>query len=389
MLVGSPLHAPDGKEPIMKRLLPLLLSLTLLLPALCGCGEKWEGYEKADLDAYITLGNYVGVEYSLVSTEVTDKQVDEAIEKVRSDNMIKSEVTSRPSAKNDYVVIDYTTSVDAGVISALSDKDKTFAVASTYTLKEIPGFSESLLDRRAGDTYVFELTFPADYKNDSISDITLVAGKKAKVEVVIDSLFEYVKPELNDEFVGKVSKTAKTVAEYKAEVRAQLKAEAEELAKTTMQEDVWAAVLEGCEVKKYPSAELDKYKTEMQEYYEEYASYYGYEFEEFLSTAYGYTPEQFEKKKTEYAESSVLSDLALYAVAAKEGLSVNEEEYKAGLKRYFEMTGAELGLKTEQAFEEYYTKEMIMQSVLWDEVIDLLCQSAVGVEKSEETTAQP
>lgn len=380
-----PIDADSERNPPMKRtLFVCLLALLLLLSA---CTPSFEGYQNVDMTQYVTLGDYFGVTYTKTEVTVTDAEVDQAIDAVRTDNMIKTEIPDAPAAKNDYVVIDYTTKVEKGTVSALSGTDQTFAVGSAYTLTEIPGFADSLIGKKQGETYVFTLTFPADYKNDKISDITLVAGKEATVEVVIDSLFSYVKPELTDEFVTTVSKTAKTVAEYREEIRTQLLEEAQLAADNAKRDEVWNAVLEVCRVKKYPKSELEAYRTEMQKYYEDYASYYGYELEEFLSQAYGYSMTEFEEKKEEYAESSVKSDMALYAIAAAEGVTVTEEEYKAGLTRYFELTGAELGLKTEEEFETYYTKEMITQSVLWDEVIELLCEHAVGVEKTEEETA--
>ncbi|MBQ4064571.1 MAG: hypothetical protein IJD10_00575, partial [Clostridia bacterium] len=119
-----------------------------------------------------------------------------------------------------------------------------------------------------------------------------------------------------------------------------------------------------------------------------YADYYGYTFEEFLKSAYELTPEEFEVKKQEYAESSIKSDMALYAIAAAEGITVSDEEYAAGLKRYFELTGAELGLSDEAALEQYYGKEMIRQSVLWDEVSAFLLAEGKGVEGPAQTKGE-
>ncbi len=364
----------------MKRMLPALLALLLLLPSLVAC-SSFEGYDTEDLSVYLTLGKYKGISYPIVDTAVTDKEVEEAIEKVRADNMVKKELTDRVSQKGDYVVMDYTTKVEAGIIAALSAKDKTFAVGSSYTLKEIPGVSEFLIGKKAGETVTFSLSFPADYINADISDIKLVAGKDATVEITIDSLFEYVKPELDEAFVKKVSKNASTVEEYKAEVRGELEEEKKAEAESAMQEAVWKGVMEGASVVKYPQSEIKRYTKEMQEYYEEYATSYGYELEEFLKSAYGYSMETFETKKKEYAEEQVKNNLVLYSIARAENITVSEEEYKAGLQRYFEMMGEALGIKTVEEFEQYHGADVVRESVLWDEVILYLCDQAIGEEE--------
>lgn len=383
LLMKQPyLHLSAFSKP--RAVIALLLTVCFLLP-LTACAEKWDGYENADLSEYITLGSYKGVTYTKTEISVTDEEVDTEIDTVRSENMVKSELTDRAAEKGDYVILTYTTKVAEGTVSALSGKDKTYAVGSSYTLTELPGVSESLIGKNRGETYVFSLTFPVDYTNSNVSDITLVAGKDATVEIEITSLYEYVKPELNDEFVATVSEVSKTVAEYRAEIRAQLEEAAEEEARDAMQNEIWAAVLEGCTVLKYPKTPLETYREDMHNYYEEYASYYGYTLEQFLSSSYGYTLDDFEEKKTEYAESSVKSDLALYAVAAAEGLTVTEEEYQEGLQMYFELTGADLNLNTKEEFEKYYTREIIEQSLLWDEVIAMLTEHAVGVDKPQES----
>lgn len=382
-LRGKIVQAERGSIVKKQKLVCAILALCMTVPFLSGCSGAWEGYEIADLSQYITLGDYKGLTYTLTEVKITDEDVEKVIDEVRSENMEKKELTERTAEKNDYVVIDYACKVEAGKISALSGTAQTFVVGSTHTLGDIAGFSDSLIGKKKDDSYVFEFTFPEDYTNDKISDISLVAGKEATIEVSVKSVFEYVLPELDDAFVAKVSKNSATVAEYREEIRTQLTETAREEAEVKMQEEIWLKVVENCTVLKYPQTEIETYRKEMQDYYEEYASYYGYELSEFLSYAYGYTLEEFEKKKQDYAESSVLSDLALYAIARTEGITVSEEEYQQGLKAYFEKTGKANGISTIEEFESYYTKALITQSILWDEVILFLCDTAIGVDAPE------
>ncbi len=376
-----------------RKLLTALLCFSLLAPMLASCSGTWEGYENADLSAYVTLGTYTGLTYTKTEVLVTDEDVMQEINTVRSDNTVRQELPDHAATKTDYVTVDYTCRIGENTVAALSASDQTFAVGSIYTLADIPGFSDSLIGRKAGESYVHTFTFPADYKNDKISDISLVAGKEATVEVTVDAVFAYTLPALDDAFVQKVSSVSKTVEEYKAEIRADLTKLAEEEAEAKMQEEIWNAALKNSTVKQYPKAELETYREEMQQYYEGYASSYGYELEEFLKTAYGYTLDLFEEKKDLFAKDQVLNDLVLYAIARAENISVTDEEYQKGLQKYFDYSAAGLGISTLEEFEQYHTKAVLVQSILWDEVIAFLCASAVGVEPSEteaqSETAQP
>ena len=60
----------------------------------------------------------------------------------------------------------------------------------------IEGFESGLIDQRVGDTVTLELTFPEDY-GDSTK-----AGVDAEFEVTINSIQQYVVPDLTDDFVA-------------------------------------------------------------------------------------------------------------------------------------------------------------------------------------------
>ena len=64
----------------MKRLIPLLLSMILLLAA---CAPAWNGYETTDLSKFISLGNYKGLTYTQAEINITDEDVEKSIDAIQ------------------------------------------------------------------------------------------------------------------------------------------------------------------------------------------------------------------------------------------------------------------------------------------------------------------
>ena len=77
------------------------------------------------------------------------------------------------------------------------------------------GFSEGMEGHKLNETFDISLTLPENYPAE-------IAGKDAVFTVTINSITEEILPELNDEFVQKISDKAKTVDEYKKQVKKDL-----------------------------------------------------------------------------------------------------------------------------------------------------------------------
>ena len=59
-------------------------------------------------------------------------------------------------------------------------------------------------------------------------------------------------PELTDELVAELSESAKTIEDYKKEVKEDLETSNKQAAESEQQQNVWDALMEQCTVEKYP-----------------------------------------------------------------------------------------------------------------------------------------
>jgi trigger factor len=158
-----------------------------------------------------------------------------------------------------------------------------------------------------------------------------------------------VMPELTDEFV-KDNTDYKTADEYRTSVREQLEAEAEENALYNLKNELYAMIYDETEVISYPEGKVEAAVEAYQADYQEIADTYGYtSWDEFRDDYFRMDQAEYEENLKLYAESTVKSELMIYAMAEKEGVVLTEKEYEAELQNML----AEAGFADDTAFKEY------------------------------------
>ena len=278
------------------------------------------------LSNYVTLGDYWNAEYASGNPNVEDEDVEEKIKadlvKYKQTTSVKKEGTIK---NGDTANIDY-----KGFLKGVQFEGGT---ADGYSLEIgsgsfIDGFESGLIGKKAGEEVSLDLKFPDSYHNAEF------AGKEVTFEVKINSVTEVVYPELTDELVSKIS-SKKTVSEYRQHIYDTLVEEkAEEVAKTN-RENLISAVIETCEIKKYPKDEVMKYKNNLITQYEKVAGNNGLDLETFVSYS-GYTLDQFKELMEKNAQNIVAEEMIFIMIADKEGIELTESEFEAGVTTHME-----------------------------------------------------
>jgi trigger factor len=157
----------------------------------------------------VDLGEYAAIRKPFELPEVTDDDVDLAIENLL-ERQAKSEIVERPAEVGDRVYVTlHGHEKDDEKKKLVVDLHGTPVViepedADTEKEWPVPGFSHSLTGLQQGDTKDFEHTFPEDYEKDEA-----LKGKAIEFHVTIESVRTRELPELDDEF-------AKSVGEYES-----------------------------------------------------------------------------------------------------------------------------------------------------------------------------
>src|SRR5215467_7752773 len=128
----------------------------------------------------IELGDFKGIKLERQVAEVTDAQVNEAVDRIAEQNRpFAAKAQEAKVEKGDRVVIDFAGKIDGAPFEGGSGGDVGVNVGSgTF----IPGFEDQLIGMAAGETRTVTVTFPANYPNAAL------AGKQAEFEVAAKSV---------------------------------------------------------------------------------------------------------------------------------------------------------------------------------------------------------
>ena len=193
-----------------------------------------------DTKQKVELGEYKGIEVQEIDGEVTDKEIDQYLDDIRSKHAEVKTITDKRSVlkEGDTANIDFVGKKDGEAFAGGTAEGYDLVIGSGSF---IPGFEEQMKGMKVEDVRNVELSFPEDYY---VSDL---AGQPVVFEVTLNTIKRKILPELNDEFVKDVS-NFETVDAYKEDIKAMLTEEKAAEIKNRYKADVAVKVTEQSDV---------------------------------------------------------------------------------------------------------------------------------------------
>lgn len=262
----------------------------------------------------ITLGNYKGIEVKRDTVEVTDEEVQQAIQSDLAAHEKDVDV-DRAVQSGDVVNIDFVGKKDGTAFDGGTAQGYDLTIGSNQF---IPGFEEGIIGAKKGDKLSLDLTFPQEYNNADL------AGKPVVFEVTVNTIKEKQTPELNDAFVQE-NTDFKTVDEYKEDKKTTLLQNKNDQADQTVKSDIYDAVLANSTVEANQEA-IDANVENVVARYTNQAAAYGMDFASFITAFTGMKEEDFRNTVKTQAEGIVKQRLVLNAIAEKEGITVSDDD---------------------------------------------------------------
>ena len=264
---------------------------------------------------HATLGEYKNLSAEKVVEPVTDADVDKQVEAMRAHHANLIDAAEGDSiVDGDFITLDYTGTVDGEKFKGGEAKDAPLDIGSH---KFIGDFEEQLIGAKVGEERVVKVTFPDEYHAKNL------AGKDAEFACKINSIKHRELPELNDEFVAKVS-TFKTLDEYKADIRKNMEANAERRAVEAQRRAVIDKAVENMQVD-LPPVMIDNRVTQMVNEMTAQLQGSGMTLEQYMAFS-GLDMDKLRENYREQAKKDVLTDIMLGQVARQEKITVTEAE---------------------------------------------------------------
>lgn len=323
--------------------------------------SSWVLSAKVTVEPEVELGEYKGLEVMKHSTDVSDKEVADELERRRQQQAELVLKEDEPAAEGDTVVIDFEGKVDGKPFDGGKAENYSLELGSKTF---IPGFEDQLVGHKAGDEVEVKVTFPDDYQAKDLQ------GKDAVFEVKIHEVKQKELPELDDDFAKDIDDDVDTLEELKAKVKDEIKEQKEAAAKNAVQEEAISKAVENAKIGDIPEAMIeDDVQRQMDQYFS------GMQQQGINPDMYfkltGTSEEDLRKQFREGSEERVKTNLVLEAIVEKENIEVSEDEINDEIKDLATQYGMD-----EKAVRSALSDDMLKHDISIRKVVQEMTDSA-------------
>ena len=312
----------------------------------------------------VKLGEYKGLKVDKVSTRVTQKEVDEEIDKERERNVRTIDVTDRAVQDKDQITLDFEGFVDGVAFEGGKASDYPLTIGSGAF---IPGFEDQLIGANIDEEKEINVTFPEEYQAKEL------AGKAAVFKCTVHSIKAKELPELDDEFVSDVSEKSETVDAYKAEVKAKIKERKENEGKQKREDQSVEQAVANAEMD-IPEAMISFQSRQMVDDFARRIMQQGMTIEQYFQFT-GLSEEKMMEEFKPEAEKRIRTRLTLEATVAAENIEVSEERLDEELQKMADSYKMEVDKLKEYMGEN--EKKQMKEDIAIQEAVTLIANAAV------------
>lgn len=272
----------------------------------------------------VKLGDYKGVEVTKDIPEVTDAMITEELERMVEKNSRLVDV-ERNVEDGDIINIDFKGFVDGEEFEGGNAEGYELTIGS-HTF--IDNFGEQLVGKALNEEVEVNVTFPEGYSREDL------ASKPAKFEVKINAIKVKEMPELNDEFAADTTEF-ETLDELKADIRANLEEQANNMAENQVIEEIVNKIAEAADFITPNAMVEDQLDRMMQDLNYQLMSQ-GLQMEMLLEIT-GKDLNGLKEERRDDAEKLVRGTLVLEEIAKLENIEASEEDVDAEVAKIAEM----------------------------------------------------
>ena len=312
----------------------------------------------------VTLGEYKGLKVDKVSTRVTQKEVDEEIEKERERNARTIDVTDRAVQDKDMVTLDFEGFVDGEAFEGGKGENYPLTIGSGSF---IPGFEEQLIGAEIDKETEVKVTFPEDYQAEEL------AGKDAVFKCTVHQIKAKELPELDDEFASDVSESCETLEDYRAEVKAKIKERKEREGRQKKEDQAVEQAIENSQMD-IPQPMIDLEAKQLADDFARRLMQQGMSAEQYFQLT-GLSEDKIIEELKPQAEERIKTRLVLEAVVAAEGIQVSDERLDEELQKMADSYQMEVE-KLKEFMGENEKKQM-KEDIAVQEAVTLIADAAV------------
>ncbi|HHC9287790.1 TPA: trigger factor [Staphylococcus aureus] len=317
----------------------------------------------------VKLGDYKGLEIEKQETELSDDELQEAIDHslghlaemvVKEDGVVEN---------GDTVNIDFSGSVDGEEFEGGQAEGYDLEIGSGSF---IPGFEEQLEGMKVDEEKDVVVTFPEEYHAEEL------AGKEATFKTKVNEIKFKEVPELTDEIANELDAEANTVDEYKENLRKRLAEQKATDAENVEKEESITKATDNTTIdipEAMVNTELDRMVSEFAQRIQQQ----GLDLQTYFQIS-GQDESQLREQMKDDAEQRVKTNLTLTAIAEAEKIEATDED----IDKELEKMSKQFNISVEDIKNTLGNTDIIKNDVRIQKVIDLLRDNAKFVEGTKE-----
>ncbi|EOB8948417.1 trigger factor [Staphylococcus aureus] len=317
----------------------------------------------------VKLGDYKGLEIEKQETELSDDDLQEAIDHslghlaemvVKEDGVVEN---------GDTVNIDFSGSVDGEEFEGGQAEGYDLEIGSGSF---IPGFEEQLEGMKVDEEKDVVVTFPEEYHAEEL------AGKEATFKTKVNEIKFKEVPELTDEIANELDAEANTVDEYKENLRKCLAEQKATDAENVEKEEAITKATDNTTIdipEAMVNTELDRMVSEFAQRIQQQ----GLDLQTYFQIS-GQDESQLREQMKDDAEQRVKTNLTLTAIAEAEKIEATDED----IDKELEKMSKQFNISVEDIKNTLGNTDIIKNDVRIQKVIDLLRDNAKFVEGTKE-----
>ncbi|HCG2355316.1 TPA: trigger factor [Staphylococcus aureus] len=317
----------------------------------------------------VKLGDYKGLEIEKQETELSDDELQEAIDHslghlaemvVKEDGVVEN---------GDTVNIDFSGSVDGEEFEGGQAEGYDLEIGSGSF---IPGFEEQLEGMKVDEEKDVVVTFPEEYHAEEL------AGKEATFKTKVKEIKFKEVPELTDEIANELDAEANTVDEYTENLRKRLAEQKATDAENVEKEEAITKATDNTTIdipEAMVNTELDRMVSEFAQRIQQQ----GLDLQTYFQIS-GQDESQLREQMKDDAEQRVKTNLTLTAIAEAEKIEATDED----IDKELEKMSKQFNISVEDIKNTLGNTDIIKNDVRIQKVIDLLRDNAKFVEGTKE-----
>lgn len=341
--MDSELQALDRPEVDVKKFVP---------------GEELEFTATAEIMPKVKLGEYKKLDVKKADVKVTEKDVNEIIDRVKKGFAEKNPV-DRAAKMGDEVKIDFVGKKDGVPFDGGAAEGYDIVLGSGSF---IPGFEEGIVGKKPGEKFDIDLTFPDNYH---VADLK---GAPVVFTVTLNEVKEVVEPELTDELAQKAG-PFKTVKDLKDDIKREITTQKEREADERYKDDIVKKIVETSEIP-VPEVLLSDQQASIERDMQQNLMYQGVTVDMYLADK-GFKDREdwIEREVKPAAEARVKAGLALAEISKVEKVEATDQEL---LQRMNQLGTQYPDEKTREQLKTPEAQRDLANRILTEKTIDLL-----------------